>query len=47
MLVNLLCRMLEQDKYPGLDDFYEKKHRVVLVERGEVMMYLHCLISIL
>ncbi|XP_048544782.1 protein MAIN-LIKE 1-like [Triticum urartu] len=28
--------MFEPDKYPGLDDYYEEKHRAVLVERGEV-----------
>ena len=28
--------MFEPDKYPGLDDYYEEKHCVVLVERGEV-----------
>ncbi|KAI5012072.1 hypothetical protein ZWY2020_024206 [Hordeum vulgare] len=28
--------MFQPDKYPGLDDFYEQKHRAVLVERGEV-----------
>uniref|UniRef100_A0A8I6XN95 Aminotransferase-like plant mobile domain-containing protein n=1 Tax=Hordeum vulgare subsp. vulgare TaxID=112509 RepID=A0A8I6XN95_HORVV len=28
--------MFETDKYPDLDDYYEKKHRVVLVERGKV-----------
>jgi len=39
--------MFEPDKYPGLDDYYESKHRDVLVERGEVIMYLHCLIFIL
>ena len=33
--------MFEPDKYPGLDDYYEEKHRAVLVERGEVIMYLH------
>ena len=30
--------MFEPDKYPGLDDYYEEKHRAVLVERGEVIM---------
>jgi hypothetical protein len=30
--------MFEPDKYPGLDDFYEQKHRAVLVERGEVII---------
>ncbi|KAE8804840.1 Serine/threonine-protein phosphatase 7 [Hordeum vulgare] len=29
-------RMFQPDKYPCLDEFYEQKHRVVLVERGEV-----------
>ncbi|KAE8792953.1 hypothetical protein D1007_32458 [Hordeum vulgare] len=29
-------RMFQPDKYPGLDEFYEQKHRAVLVERGEV-----------
>ncbi|KAE8784564.1 hypothetical protein D1007_41797 [Hordeum vulgare] len=29
-------RMFQPNKYPGLDDFYEQKHRAVLVERGEV-----------
>ncbi|KAE8790974.1 hypothetical protein D1007_34621 [Hordeum vulgare] len=29
-------RMFKSDNYSGLDDFYEKKHHVVLVERGEV-----------
>uniref|UniRef100_A0A8I6XU40 Aminotransferase-like plant mobile domain-containing protein n=1 Tax=Hordeum vulgare subsp. vulgare TaxID=112509 RepID=A0A8I6XU40_HORVV len=28
--------MFQPDKYPGLDEFYEQKHRAVLVERGEV-----------
>ncbi|KAE8771315.1 hypothetical protein D1007_56838 [Hordeum vulgare] len=28
--------MFRPDQYPGLDDYYEKKHRAVLVERGEV-----------
>ncbi|KAE8780359.1 hypothetical protein D1007_46516 [Hordeum vulgare] len=28
--------MFQPDKYLGLDDFYEQKHRAVLVERGEV-----------
>ena len=37
--------MFEPDKYPGLDDYYEEKHRAVLVERGEVIMYLHCRFS--
>ncbi|KAE8792179.1 hypothetical protein D1007_33337 [Hordeum vulgare] len=30
------CRMFQPDKYPGLDELYEQKHRAVLVERGEV-----------
>ncbi|KAE8786896.1 hypothetical protein D1007_39141 [Hordeum vulgare] len=29
-------RMFQPNKYPGLDEFYEQKHRAVLVERGEV-----------
>ncbi|KAE8775188.1 hypothetical protein D1007_52335 [Hordeum vulgare] len=29
-------RMFQLDQYPGLDDYYEQKHRAVLVERGEV-----------
>ncbi|KAE8815586.1 hypothetical protein D1007_07057 [Hordeum vulgare] len=29
-------RMFRPDQYPGLDDYYEQKHRAVLVERGEV-----------
>ena len=37
--------MFEPDKYPSLDDYYEEKHRAVLVERGEVIMYLHCRFS--
>ncbi|KAE8770885.1 hypothetical protein D1007_57303 [Hordeum vulgare] len=28
--------MFRPDQYPGLDDYYEQKHRAVLVERGEV-----------
>uniref|UniRef100_A0A8I6WWQ4 Aminotransferase-like plant mobile domain-containing protein n=1 Tax=Hordeum vulgare subsp. vulgare TaxID=112509 RepID=A0A8I6WWQ4_HORVV len=32
----ILCRMFRPDQYPGLDDYYEQKHRAVLVERGEV-----------
>ncbi|KAE8813476.1 hypothetical protein D1007_09296 [Hordeum vulgare] len=29
-------RMSQPDKYLGLDEYYEQKHRAVLVERGEV-----------
>ncbi|KAE8806088.1 hypothetical protein D1007_17766 [Hordeum vulgare] len=28
-------RMFQPDKYSGLDEYYEQKHRAVLVERGE------------
>ncbi|KAE8800318.1 hypothetical protein D1007_24168 [Hordeum vulgare] len=28
--------MFQPDKYSGLDEYYEQKHRAVLVERGEV-----------
>ena len=34
----ILCRMFWPDKYPGLDEYYEQKHRAMLVERGEVIM---------
>ncbi|KAE8779192.1 hypothetical protein D1007_47800 [Hordeum vulgare] len=29
-------RMFQPDKYPGLDEYYEQKHRAVLVQKGEV-----------
>ncbi|KAE8812338.1 hypothetical protein D1007_10695 [Hordeum vulgare] len=34
--VSKLVRMFQPDKYPGLDEHYEQKHRAVLVERREV-----------
>ncbi|KAE8803131.1 hypothetical protein D1007_21033 [Hordeum vulgare] len=34
--VLILKAMFCPDQYPGLDDYYEQKHRTVLAERGEV-----------
>ncbi|KAE8781037.1 hypothetical protein D1007_45746 [Hordeum vulgare] len=34
--VSSLQMMFRPNQYPGLDDYYEQKHRAVLVERGEV-----------
>ena len=42
----ILFRMFRPDQYPGLDDYYEQKHRAVLVERGEVIMILLMIIFI-
>ena len=42
----ILCRMFRPDQYPGLDDYYEQKHRAVLVERGEVIMIVLMIIFI-
>ncbi|KAE8812652.1 Serine/threonine-protein phosphatase 7 long form-like protein [Hordeum vulgare] len=35
-LVFAMTLMFQPDKYSGLDEYYEQKHRAVLIERGEV-----------